>query len=364
MGAKALRQKKKKVLVIGYGGTIVMIVDEKTKSVKPAANLKQVLALLPRLDEVADISMEILSNKDSTNVTPDDWTRLALFLYNNRDAYDAFVITHGTNTMAYTASALTLALGSGFQKPVVLTGSQLPLTVYGNDARFNFENSIKVAVEASNQGIAEVMVVFSDVILRGGRTVKVSESAFDAFKSPAFPELGVITSTGIHFSPIVRRVDKKARLELNPNFSTNIVSLDLTPGQLPSMVESFLTIGKCKGLILKSHGAGSVPTEGEYSFISLIQKAVREYKIPVIVSTKFLGGNAYKEINDECAVRAIEAGAIPGGDLTDVMTEVKLMWILAQGAFSEKQIHARILTDYVGEVTEANVGLAKLTASK
>lgn len=350
-------QEKKKILIIGYGGTIVMIVDEKKKTVEPAKNLNQILKLLPRLDELADVEMDFLTNKDSTNVAPDDWTRLAIYIYEHRDQYDAFVITHGTNTMAYTASALTLALGPGFSKPVVLTGSQLPLTVYGNDARFNFENSVKVAVEAAKQGVAEVMVVFSDVILRGARTVKVSESSFSAFKSPAFPELGVITSTGIHFSPIIRKVNPKIKFELKPSFNTNIVSLDLTPGQLPSMIESFASMGKCRGLILKSHGAGSVPTEGEYSFIPLIKKTVQEYKIPVIVSTKFLGGNAYKEVNDECAVLAIEAGAIPGGDLTDVMTEVKLMWILAQGAFSEGQVRKRILTDYVGEVTEAKVGL-------
>lgn len=351
---------KKKVLVIGYGGTIIMVIDEKKRSIKPANNLNQILKLIPRLDEIADIEMDFLTNKDSTNITPDDWTRLATYIYNHRNDYDAFIITHGTNTMAYTASALTLALGKGFKKPIVLTGSQLPLTVYGNDARFNFENAIKVAVEAATQEIPEVMVVFSDVILRGGRTVKVSESSFHAFKSPAFPELGVITSTGIHFSPIARKIDSKIKFELKPNFNTNILSLDLTPGQLPSTIEAFLTNGRCKGLILKSHGAGSVPTEGEYSFIPLIKKVVHEYKIPVIVSTKFLGGNAYKEINDECAVLAIKAGAIPGGDLTDVMTEVKLMWILAQGAFSKKQIHNQILTDYVGEVTEAKVGLNEL----
>ena len=127
--------------------------------------------------------------------------------------------------------------------------------------------------------------------------------------------------------------------------------MDLTPGQLPSLIESLVTSGKCKGLILKSHGAGSVPMLGEYSFLPLISKTVRDYKIPVIVSTKFLGGNSYKEVNDDNAVQAINAGAIPGGDLTDVMTEVKLMWILAQGAFSEGQVKEKILTNYTGEIT-------------
>lgn len=347
---------KKKILVIGYGGTIVMVVDEVKKAVVPAKNLEEIVALLPRLTEMADVTLEMLTNKDSTNVTPDDWTRLALHIYKNHDAYDGFVITHGTNTMAYTASALTLALGKGLRKPVILTGSQLPLTVYGNDARFNFENAVQTAVVASEEGIAEVMVVFNDVILRGGRTVKVSESAFNAFASPAFPEIGRITSTGVHFTSIARKADPNVVFSVAPHFNTNIVSVDLTPGQLPSMIETLALSGKCKGLILKSHGAGSVPTEGEYSFLPLIRRTVHDYKIPVVVSTKFLGGNAYKKVNDECAVLAIEAGAIPGGDLTDVMTEVKLMWILAQGTYSQKEVRDRLLSDIIGEVTELNLG--------
>ncbi len=345
---------KKKVLVIGYGGTIVMVVDEKRKAVVPAKSIKDIIRLLPSLNDVADVSLDILANKDSTNVTPDDWSRIAMYIYNVYDKYDAFVITHGTNTMAYTASALTLALGQNLNKPIIITGSQLPLTVYGNDARFNFENAIKTAVVASESNIAEVMIVFSDLVLRGGRSVKVSESHFRAFESPAFPEIGTITSTGIHFNSFAKKTDPKQnkKFEIFPNFNTNILSMDLTPGQLPSMIEALLLTGKCKGLILKSHGAGSVPTESEYSFIPLIKKAVNDYKIPVIVSTKFLGGNSYKEVNDDCAIQALNAGAIPGGDLTDVMTEVKLMWILGQGTFSDKEIGKKILTNYTGEVTE------------
>lgn len=343
---------KKKILVIGYGGTIMMVVDEKRKSVVPAKNLQEILKLMPKLNEVADIKLEILTNKDSTNVTPDDWTKLAFYIADKQDKYDAFVVTHGTNTLAYTASALSLAFGEGLKKPVIITGSQLPLSVYGNDARFNFENSIKTAVIASDLKTAEVMVVFSDEVLRGSRTVKVSESAFDAFKSPAFPPLATITSTGVHFNTgLVRLANPKAKLDLHPHFNTKIVSLDLTPGQLPSMIEHLITSGACKGVILKSFGAGSVPTEGEYSYLPFIKKVVGQYKIPVVVATKFLGGNVIKEINDECAVLAVEAGAIPAGDLTDVMTEVKLMWLLAQNIYSNKNVKDGILHQYVGELS-------------
>ena len=233
--------KKPKILVIGYGGTIVMVVDSETHSIRPADDIAEVLALLPHVDDIADVDMDILANKDSTNITPNDWTRIALHIYKRYDEYDAFVITHGTNTMAYTASALSLAFGMTLSKPVVITGSQLPLTVYGNDARFNFENAIKTACMASEARIGEVMVVFSDVVLRGCRTVKVSESSFRAFQSPAFPPLADITSTGVHFSSMARRTEALLnKPDLRPHFHTNIISLDLSPGQSPSMIEEFV----------------------------------------------------------------------------------------------------------------------------
>ena len=343
----------KKVLIIGYGGTIIMTVDPVKRAVVVIESIEKIKELLPDVRDIGDIDLEILSNKDSTNVGPSDWSRLAMHIYNKYDEYDAFVVTHGTNTMAYTASALTLALGPNLNKPIVITGAQLPFMLYGTDARFNFENSLKVAVEAAEKGIAEVMVVFSDNILRGCRSVKVSESKFRAFDSPAFPHLGIITSTGIDFLPLInKKSEHRKKIELRPHFGENVLCVDLTPGQSPDLIEEILISGKCKGLILKSHGAGSIPDEGSFSFVPLIEKATQHYKIPVIVSTKFLGGNAYKDINDECALNAVKAGAIPGGDLTDVMTEVKLMWILSQGTFSKEEVKNKILKDYTGEITE------------
>ena len=351
---------KKKILIIGYGGTIVMVVDPIEKTVKPAEKIEEVLKLLPNLSELADVEMISLANKDSTNINPDDWTRLSYFIQKNYDQYDGFVITHGTNTMAYTGSALALSLGVGLSKPVVITGSQLPLTVYGNDARFNFENSVKACVEASKLNIGEVMVVFNDVVLRAARTVKISEANFRAFMSPAFPPLATITATGVHFSSAARRADLSRPFEIKPHFSPTVFSLDLTPGQRPSILEDLILTGKCKAVILKSHGAGSVPTDGEYSFLPFIEKAVHTYGIPVIVATKFLGGNSYKEVNDECAVLALKKGAIPSGDMTDVATEVKLMWLIAQGHLSYKDVSELLLTDYVGEVEAVNYKWDKL----
>jgi L-asparaginase len=341
---------KKKILVIGYGGTIVMVVDPVRKAIVPSNNPKEILSLVPNVNEAADITMEIIENKDSTDIGPDDWSRLAMYIYDHQDKFDGFVVTHGTNTMAYTASALTLAFGRTLKKPIILTGSQLPLTVYGNDARFNFENAIKAAVVSSEQQIAEVMIVFSDLILRGGRSVKTSESKFRAFESPAFPEIGTITSTGIHFNYHAIKADLNSKLEIHPRFNTNIISVDLTPGQSPSLIDFIVRSGKCHGVILKSYGAGSVPIHGEMSFIPFIQRSTNEYKVPVIVSSKFLGGNSFKEINDENAVKAIEAGAIPAKDMTDVMTEVKLMWLLGLNLTNREELQKQLHTNFAGEI--------------
>jgi len=340
---------KKKILLIIYGGTISMVVRD--NKVVAAENLNEIISLLPRISEVADLEMHILSNKDSTNVNHEDWTKIAYHISNHYQEYDGFIITHGTNTMAYTASALSLAFGPDLTKPIILTGSQLPLTVYGNDARFNFENAVKTAAVACEKQIGEVMIVFSDVVLRGGRSIKVSESAFRAFASPAFPPVADISSTGIHFNYHANIANHDRRPDLKPHFTPGVLSIDLTPGQLPTLFEDIVAAGKCKGIILKSHGAGSVPTEGPYNFLPFIKKTVDHYKIPVVISTKFIGGNSFKEVNDECAVVAIEAGAIPSGDLTDVMTEVKLMWLLAQGANSISSVRNGILREYSGEIT-------------
>lgn len=328
-----------------------MVVNEERKAVEPAKNLDEILNMLPRMDELADIEMDILENKDSANITPDDRTRLAMYIYKKHDDYDAFVITHGTNTMANTASALSLAFGDWLQKPVIITWSQLPLSVYGNDARFNFENAIKTAVEAAEENIAEVMITFNHVVLRWSRSMKVSESAFDAFASPAFPVLWDITATGIHFSHLARRADPNKKLEINPHFNNNILSMDITPWLSPHLLEDFILSGKCKWIILKSFWAWSVPTEWNFSLLPFIKKAVEEYKVPVIVTTKFLWWNSFKEINDECAVMALEAWAIAWWDITSVMAEAKLMWILAQWAQTEKSIREQMIQSYVGEVS-------------
>ncbi len=342
---------KKKILIVGFGGTIAMVVDVERKCLVPAKNIHEIIEMVPQIKDLADVDFVDLENLDSTNINPHHWTKLALFIADNMDKYDGFVITHGTNTMSYTSSALALSLGRGLKKPVVITGSQLPLISVGTDAKFNLENSVKTVLSAIDKKIAEVMVVFSDVVLRGSRTVKVSESDFKAFDSPAVDPIARIRSTGIFFSKDAFRTDDSIPFDCNPHFDAGVLAVDLTPGQSPTLIREVLKSGACKGVILKSHGAGSVPSQGEYNFLPLIRDSVYTYKIPMLVSTKFLGGNSYKEVNDEPAVEAIEAGAISTGDMTDVMTEVKLMWLLRKGFKTKEELASEIRRSYVGEVT-------------
>ncbi len=329
-----------------------MVVDPLRKTVVPANDIKSILELVPELTKYADVSMAVLSNKDSTNVGPTDWTRLALYIKKRYAEFDGFVVTHGTNTMSYTATALSFALGKSLTKPVVITGSQLPLTVYGNDARFNFENAIHTATIASEAHIGEVMVVFDDKVLRGCRTLKVSESSFAAFASPSFPDLGDIRSTGIILSDrALRKKPDKELAEPQAHFDASVLSIDLVPGLHPQPILDMMQNKSYDGLILKSHGAGSVPTEGIGSFLPLIHQLTNENNIPVVITTKFLGGTSIKEINDEPAVLAIESGATPSGDMTDVASEVKLMWLLSHKNLSPHQVRQRITKNFVGEIS-------------
>jgi len=347
-------KKKNKILLIGYGGTIVMVV--RNNVVEPAADVSEIFDMVPRIKEYADIDLKILSNVDSTNVVPDDWTKISEYIFKHREEYDGFLVAHGTNTMSYSASAVALALGLDFWKPIVFTGSQLPLTVWGNDGAFNLENSVKTINQAIKEDVNECMVVFNDLILSAGRTVKISESSFRAFESPSVSHLWDIKSTGVFFNRKIHYKEKREYVKnytpINIKFQTGIVTIDLTPWQNPFIIRSVLNNRSCRGIILKSHGAGSVPTIGDYSFIPLIEEATKGIGIPVLISTKFVWGNSYKETNDEPAILAIKAWAIPTWDLTDVMAEVKLMWLLARGITSPEQIKKEIVKEYIGEVSE------------
>jgi len=339
---------KKKILLLSMGGTIFSVIDKGT--VRVAENVEELVSLVPRIKEVADVSLKIVANVDSTNVGVSEWLMLIEAIRKNYTEFDAFVVAHGTNTMAYTATALSFGFGPKLTKPIVLTGSQLPLTAYGDDARFNLEHSIQTAVMAAKEGIAEVMVCFHDLVLRGCRTLKMSESDFRAFNSPAVEPLARINANGIIFADHAR---KKKGDDYTPpkeaSFSDQVLCIDLVPGLNPQILDKLVEDGGIKGIVIKSHGAGSVPDQGTMSLIPFIEKSTKN-NLPIVVTSKFVGGNSFKETNDEPAVRAMEAGAINSRDMTDVAAQVKLMYLIANGSNYE-EIAQQFPQSFVGEVS-------------
>lgn len=340
---------KRKVVILGFGGTIAMVPDS-SGVLKPAKSVEEIIAIVPSLREMADVSFQELERRDSTNINPSHWTKLALKIQEIHDTADAIIITHGTDTMAYTASGVALALGRRLKIPIIFTGSQLPLIAHGTDARFNLENAMKTALQACENDIAEVMIVFSDCVMRGCRAIKTSEARFPAFDSPAFPHLARIDAIGVHFIADALKKDEKTAQEIKPHFQRGILTIDLVPGLEPGILLEVLQSGKCQGLLLKSLGAGNVPSEDEYSLLPIIHEAVSTFKIPVLISTKFVGGQTHMDIYEPGKL-ALEAGAIPTGDMTDVMAQVKFMWALAQGNRSPEDLKRVINTNFIGEIT-------------
>lgn len=356
-----------RIMFLGFGGTIAMTPDKQGPLI-PTESVETLVDMVPSLRDMAKIDLIQLVNKDSVNVNPKHWKRLARIIedihLNRNRSYDGIIITHGTDTMAYTAGAVALALGRGLQIPIVFTGSQKPLITEGTDAKSNLENAVRTVIEARNKGIAEVMITFADKVLRASRAVKISESKFRAFDSPAYPPLAKISSTGVHFASHARKRTDDV-LKVKPEFYRHVVTLDLVPGLNPEIVKSIIRSGACKGLLLKSLGAGNVPSEGAYSLLPVIKEATSEYHIPVLVTTKFVGGTTHMEMY-EPGKKALDMGAIPTGDMTDVMAQIKLMWLLSpqeglgrhkrkSGGFLDRtdmeSFRRLVNTNFVGEVT-------------
>jgi len=337
-----MAKNKPKILLVFCGGTIAMARDPKTSVLRPAKDVQELLAIAPELKDFADVHFRFIANLDSTNIQLHHWTEIANSIKKNYGKYDGFVVTHGTDTMAYTASAIALAF-QNLNKPIVFTGSQLPPDDLGSDARGNLVNAFRVAATDS----AEVMIVFGRKILRGIRSHKWSEENLEPFNSPLFPELGSI-GTSISFSPILRKKNKVIAPELifKPKFREGVVEVRVGASLKPNLVKSMIDSEGCTGVIFQSFGAGNVPTE-ENSLIPLIKYAVKEKGIPVLVSTQCLGGRSRMNVY-ETGYQAWQAGAIPTWDMSFEGAAVKLSWCLAQTSDMD-EIRGMFSRSYVGE---------------
>ena len=317
---------KPKVCLIYTGGTIGMRkLDNGT--LRPPDDPKDFLRVAPEMEGIVDFKFVPLMNKDSTNMNPLDWSKMAQAVYERRnEGYNGFVIAHGTDTMHFSASALSFALGPNLKVPVVFTGSQTIPEIYHGDARVNLLRACKVATS----DIAEVVISFGEYVFRGCRAQKKDERRFDAFESPAFFPLAYITEE-IIANPISmtrNKQKKKPDIELNAEFESGVLQVSLIPGLEPKLLEPILKSKLCKGVILQSFGAGNVPNQGPYSFDSFIRKA-KDLNKPIIITSQF-PANATLHTAYEPGKAAVDAGAIPTGNMTASCAMAKFRWVLAQ----------------------------------
>jgi L-asparaginase len=332
--------RKPKILLLFTGGTIAQVYDPAINGLRPAKTPKDMLKIAPELKDNFEIGYQIVVNIDSSNVQPNLWNTLSETIYKEYDNYDGFVITHGTDTMSYTASALSFSL-TNLGKPVVFTGAHLYPDAPGSDARNNLINAFKVA----SMNLAEVVIVFGSWIVRGNRSTKKDEGSLETISSPIFPELGRIRMDIDlwNFSP---KRDVKKRPILLTGFEEKIMVYTVFPGLQSRFIESILDTD-VKGIIIRGYGPGDLPIE-ENSLIESITKFTKK-NIPIVISSQTAVGLTKISIY-ETGIAAQKLGVISSADMTLEATITKLMWALHQSTDREK---VRILMNknIAGEIT-------------
>ena len=306
--------------------------------------LQQQLAQIPELQDASMPRIEVIEFNpviDSSNMTPEHWMKLARMIHQNLDAFDGFVVLHGTDTLAYTASALPFML-EGLDRPVILTGSQLPLSEVRNDARENLKTSILLAAD---ERISEVGIFFGDQLLRGCRSIKSSAVSFHAFDSPNYPPLAE-AGTRIVVYPSRLRPAAQGSRRLHSIHPIEMATFRLFPGLSVPVLENVLQ-RPLKALILESYGDGNGPAQ-DASFLTAIRRAVDGGT--VIVNCSQCRHGAVSQSNYETGTVLARAGVVSGYDLTIEAAVAKLMFLFSQHD-SVDEVKRLMVTDLVGELT-------------
>ncbi len=337
--------RKNKVLLIYTGGTIGMVQDA-DGSLQPFAmdRIYDALPVLHRTDYLID-SCQLERIIDSSNMTPEFWVDIADIIERNYDDYDGFVVLHGTDTMAYTASALSFMF-KNLSKPIVLTGSQLPLGMVRSDGRENIICALEIA-SGREELIPEVMIFFESHLYRGNRSTKVSAENFDAFASFNYPSLakaGIKISYKRHlFMPL-----PEGELKVRKQFDRRIAVLKLFPGITPNVVESVVRIPDLQGLIIETFGSGNAPTERW--FIDALEEALNRGVIVLNVTQCKAGAVQMRQYQASCDMDRI--GVIGGHDITIEAAVTKMMYLLGNFADDKGKICDRLGKSLRGEISQ------------
>ena len=326
-----------KIALLYVGGSIGMKVNQKTGRIEPIDSLTEIHRFLPELQREVSLQFFSITNVGSSDVTPEHWVEIAKTIQQIYDKFDGFVVVHGTNTMSYTAAALSFAL-QGLSKPVVLTGALLPINDLTGDGRMN----LIFAIRTAQMDIAEVVIVLGPHVLRGNRAKKSEESFLQTFTSPKCPPLiDFTTSADLHDHRFVRR---KRTLVCKPAFDPEVVMLTLNPGLNDKYLNALLD-AEPHGIVLRTYGPGMLP-ESLFPWLQRVTKA----EIPVVITSQLLRGaidlHRYRK---QLALEQL--GIISGKDMTFECAMTKLMWALTQ-AKNPRRIRELMEKNLAGELTD------------
>ena len=335
------------ILVLYTGGTIGMIMNEKTGALQPF-NFDKIYEQIPVLNRIGcNINFYSFDPLiDSSNMHPRFWENLVKIIAKEYENYDGFVILHGSDTMAYTASALSFML-ENLNKPVILTGSQLPLGMIRTDGRENFIAAIEIAAAQKNGVpiIPEVAIYFENKLLRGNRTSKLNAENFNAFFSGNYPPLAEV-GVNIKYNYNYIRKSNKKMLIAHSSLNEHVVILKLFPGITKLAVQAILNIPSLKAVILESFGSGNAPTDKW--FIQALADAINKGIIVMNVTQCKEGSVDIGKY--ETSINLGRIGVISGYDITTESAIAKLMYLLGgKNTFSKTK--KLLQTSLRGELT-------------
>ena len=329
----------KNILLIQTGGTIAMKAKGDGVELDPETWSETLLERIPELSELAEIQTMPLFFEDSSELNHTHWITLAQCIGEHYDHFDGFVILHGTDTMAFTASALSFSL-KNLAKPIIFTGSQVPLSSIRSDAQRNLIN----AVEMATTNMHEVAICFNDQVYRGNRSTKLSIGDFDAFGSPNFLPLA---SIGLDIKSFFISPNTADSFHVDAAFSNELLVLTVFPSLNTDYLLS-IDLSKLKAIIVRSFGSGNIPTKGTYNLIPFLERCQQQGVIVAVISQA-----DYDSVNlaKYASGRAVQkAGAISCGDMTLEAALTKMMWLLAHYQ-TRFEVEKLFIQNLAGELT-------------